>query len=177
MQAAHSSPSRMTRAVVGGAALAVAGAIGLGIAFLASGGRLGCPSQAELERPRSADEVVARFAQDGIQLRPTPVPPAISAGRPEYRYARVYRYTGEDGAIWAVVCRRRCEATFAPPLTDLPAPQSRQRRIRQTSFAGNNLVFVFTGERELWRRLLTRSGDALADLDSAPEYGSRCYVN
>jgi hypothetical protein len=149
--------------------------IGLGAGSLYVAGAWGCPSQAELERPRSEEDVVFTFAEHGVALARTPLPRAVSRER-EYREAVAYRYAAPRATLFVLVCRTRC--ANAPRLLTRQIRVGRApQHVRQISALGNNItVFTTDADRRSGARLQARVQAALDALDVAVPYGSRCYV-
>jgi hypothetical protein len=98
-------------AVVGPALALVLIAAAVAVAF--DPGHWGCKSQAELERRRLPTEVVAAFADAGVQLAPTRLPRAVVGADRAYRGGTADRYDSERATLWVFVCRARCAG--APP--------------------------------------------------------------
>ena len=99
-----------------GIAVAAMVLVGLAAAFVYTGGRWGCPSQAELERAREPEEVLAAFADDGIRLVPATLLPGALLGDRRYRGAQVYHYVTKRAALFVLVCKVRC-GLYVPPQT------------------------------------------------------------
>lgn len=151
--------------------------VALAAGFLYTGGVWGCPSQAELERPRSPKEVASAFAVEGVQLTRTRWPGVIPWSG-AYRNALAYRHTTPRAALFVVVCEARC--VNAPPgLREerIGVGGGRRQHLRQFSTLGNNLaVFVTDEDGHSGRQLHARLRQVLNELDAAVPYGSRCYI-
>lgn len=159
-------------ALAGAAVVLVLMAAAIAVAFNA--GRLGCKSQSELERSRPSEEVVAAFADAGVQLDPERPPPAVLGNDRPYRSVSVYRYDSERATLWVLVCRARCAS--APAGLDRPLVID-GRQLRQFSTLGNNIaIFMTDNDRRSGRRLQARVQHVVNDLDVAEDYGSRCYI-
>jgi hypothetical protein len=159
-------------ALVGGVAALVltAAAVAVGCDV----GRWGCKSQAELERSRPRDEVVAAFADAGFHLEPVPPPGAVVGDDPRYRRASAYRYDSERATFWILVCRTRCPD--APRGLDRPRVVD-GRQLRLFAALGNNIgFFTADNDRRSGRQLQGRVQHVLNDLDSAEDPDSRCYI-
>ena len=160
-------------------ALAVATVVAAGVLAAVAYDRWSCPSQAELERDRSPDEVVHAFAERGIELVQASPPAAIIGRARAYRGASAYRYVTERAALYVVVCRTRC--VNAPPglreARVLVAPGQRPQRLRQFSTLGNNIA-TFTTDNDGYsgRALHLRVEPALNELDAAVAPDSHCYI-
>lgn len=173
MAAARRSRGRLT-VLAAGVALTVGA---LAAALLYIGLEWGCPSQAELERPRSEQDVVSAFAETGVQLARTPLPRAVSADR-EYRHAIAYRHLTPRAALFVLVCKTRCVGAPQGLRKEPIAVGGRSRRhIRQFSTLGNNIaVFTTDNDRRSGRELQARVQATLNELDAAVPYASHCYV-
>ena len=169
---------RLALLATAGAALTLAG---LAAAFVYTDGRLGCPSQRELERPRSAEEVVSAFADVGVALTRTSLPRGFPR-RGEYLHAVAYWYVPTPAALFVLVCETRCvnapEGHLRLRKERIPVgPRSRQH-IRQFSTLGNNIaVFMTDNDRRSGRELQARVQPVLNELDAAEDPDSRCYIH
>ena len=74
----------------------------------------GCPSQAELQRHQSVEEVVIAFARHDLELESIPLPVWLPASEPCYGGARVFRHRTPQATTYVVVCRGRC--TISEPV-------------------------------------------------------------
>jgi hypothetical protein len=143
--------------------LVVAGVAAYAV-FGADIGRWGCPSQEELERPRTLDEVVAAFGQEGLPLVRVPWPGEVRRAS-SYDGARVLRHA-HGARLTLVVCNARCE---------LPQAQLRPgtRPSFRFGFSTVNVAGWIAGERHAAARLR----DVLpATLGPTVKPGSRCYI-
>ena len=68
--------------------------------------RWGCPTETELHRPQSVEEVVAAFARHDVPLEPIPLPAELP--EPAYRDALAFRHSVPGAAVYVFVCPRRC---------------------------------------------------------------------
>lgn len=160
-----------------GLAVAAAAAVG-GVAAFAYN-RWSCPSQAELERPRSADEVVDTFADHGVELEPTALPLEVVSDYRAYRAASAYRYVSPRATLYVLVCKQRCvdapgdvRAVPVVVAADMP-PQ----RVRQFSTLGNNIAsFATDNDGHSARKLTLRLVAVFSELDTAVSRDSHCYV-
>lgn len=138
----------------------------------------GCPSQAELQRPRAVQEVTNAFAQSGLKLQPAQLPVSLPPG------VRGYRHPSDDATLFVVVCGdERCaggeglddqlpsllKVDFAPD----PGPPERMR-------AGVSLLNTFAwatdADRQSAERLMERVYPITDGLERNPSPGDRCYV-
>ena len=141
------------------------------------GGVWGCPSQAELQRPRPPGEVAAAFADAGISLVRTRLPEAVVRDDPAHRGATTYRYATPRARLYVLVCALRC--IDAPRgLRNQPVSVGTPRqRVRQFSTLGNNIaIFMTDNDRRSGRELQARVQPILNDLDSSHQPGDRCYT-
>ena len=163
------------RYVGAGLALILFGTAG---AFWYSGGRWGCPSQAELERTRAPEEVVDAFSDRGARLVQTGLPPGGWRRIEAYQGATVYRYARGRAAIFVLVCKVKCRGLpSSPRAAPIPVSGASRQKIRQISVLGNNIVvFTTDNDRRSGRYLQARVQPAMDDLDVAVPYESRCYV-
>ena len=140
------------------------------------GGLWGCPSQAELQRPRPSEEIAAAFADAGFTLVRTPLPEAVVRDDTAYRGATTYRYATPRARLYVLVCALRC---IDPP-RGLRRPVSvgaPPQRVRQFSTLGNNIaIFMTDNDRGSGRELQARVQPILNDLDSSHQPGDRCYT-
>ena len=177
MPAARRRRSRLALLASAGVALPLAG---LAVAFVYTDGRLGCPSQRELERPRSAEEVVSAFADAGVTLTRTRLPRGFARSR-EYLHAVAYRYTTAPAALFVLVCEARCvnapEGLLRLRKERIAVGAGSRQRIRQFSTLGNNIaVFMTDNDRRSGRELQARVQPVLNELDAAEGPDSRCYI-
>jgi hypothetical protein len=141
--------------------------------------RWSCPSQAELERPRPAEEVVVAFEDRGVTLAPTTLPEAVVRGDAAYRGATAYRLFTERAGLFVLVCKARC-ANAPQGLREEPIATTAGRPrqdIRQFSTLGNNIaIFVTDNDGRSGQRLQARVQPVLDELDAAVPIDSHCYV-
>jgi hypothetical protein len=158
--------------------MAVLAAVAGGFVALAHD-RSRCASQAELQRPRGAEEVVAAFAGDRITLHRTVVPSTVVGDARPYHGATAYRYVTRRAALYVVICRTRC---VEPPvdLGETPVivvPDRPPQQLRQFASLGNNIATYATDDdRRSARRLVSRAQPALNALDAAVPVDSHCYI-
>ena len=140
------------------------------------GGLWGCPSQAELQRPRPPEKVAAAFADAGFTLVRTPLPRAGARADRAARGAATYRYATARARLYVLVCGVR---RFDPPRR-LRRPVSvgtPRQQVRQFSTLGNNIaIFMTDNDRGSGRQLQARVQPVLNDLDSSHQPGDRCYT-
>ena len=174
MEALRRRPGRLAVRVTAAVALTLTG---LAAGFLYVGGAWGCPSQAELERQRSPEDVISAFADRGVKLARTPLPRTVSRDR-DYRHAIAYRHVTPRAALFVLVCKARCVDAPQGLRTERIAVGDRSRQhARQFSTLGNNIaVFMTDNDRRSGRVLQARVQPALDELDAAVPYGSRCYI-
>jgi hypothetical protein len=132
--------------------------------------RWGCPSQAELERPLAPQEARDAFARHDLELTPMSWPAELRRAR-SYAGAAVLRYTQGTAAVTVIVCRARCEITRFQIRPGIP-----RGRFRGGYNLRNLVDWVAADDRRSQAQLLPAVHAAIDDLDSSPEYGSRCYV-
>jgi hypothetical protein len=129
--------------------------------------RWGCPSQEELQRPRSLDEVVDAYGDRGLPLRRTAWPPELRHAR-AYEGAVVLRHDAPGATLTLVVCKAHCE---------LPQSQlrpGRERRRFRFGFSTVNFTGWIAGEN---RRAAARlRKDMPGNVGPTVDPGSRCYI-
>jgi hypothetical protein len=146
-------------------------------ALVGFAGRWGCPSQAELERARSTQEVVTAFADRGVTLVPTQLPRGVLGDDKAYRRAAKYRHVTRQAALFVLVCEARCVAAPRVLANEIPVAGRRRQRLRQFSTLGNNIaVLVTDNDGHSGRRLHARVQLALSGLDATEDSDSRCYI-
>jgi hypothetical protein len=159
---------RMIAVLVG---VLVVAAIAAYAVFGANLARWGCPSQEELDRPRSPAEVVDAFAQGGVRLGRVAWPPELRRAR-SYRGAVVYRHQMRAATLSLVVCKARCE------LSRFQLRPGNARSRHQFGFSTINLAgWIDAEDRSSAARLRGALGPVLSRLDASVDPGSRCYVN
>jgi hypothetical protein len=169
-------PSRLSweriAAAIGAAVALALTAAAVALAFDVA--RLGCGSQAELERIRPPAEVTTAFAGSGFELAPARLPRALIGTAVPHRRAATYRHDSDRATLWVLVCHERCAG--APRGLDRRL-QIEGRYLRQFSALGNNVaIFATDDDGRSGRVLQARVQHVLNDLDIADDYGSRCYV-
>jgi hypothetical protein len=132
--------------------------------------RWGCPSQEELERPRSVDQVRDAFARHDLELVSIPWPAELRHAR-SYAGAVVMRHQRGNASVTVIVCRSRCEITRSQLRPGKP-----RRRYRGAYNLLTVATWVTAANRRSQARLSPAVREAVDDLDPNPEYGSRCYV-
>lgn len=148
------------------AAVAVYGVFGANV------WRWGCPSQEELERPRSPEEVEAAFAAEGLRLEAIGWPPELRRAR-AYIGATVLRHEAPGATLTLLVCRARCEVNKFQLRPGRP-----RERVRFGFALGNNIAgWIQGGDRHADARLREPLSRAVDGLDVAVDPDSRCYVN
>jgi hypothetical protein len=118
--------------------------------------RWGCPSQAELEAPRSPSEVTRAFADAGLPLARAPWPPELWDAR-AYRGSIAFRHEADGATLHVIVCGTPCR------ISQQTRPGSPRERFRFGIDLGNNVVAWIAGEPR-------------AALDAGVDPDSRCYV-
>jgi len=132
--------------------------------------RWGCPSQAEQERPLAPREVRDAFARHDLELTPIAWPAELRRAR-SYAGAALLGYTQGTAAVTVIVCRARCGITRFQVRPAIP-----RRQYRGGCSLRNVVDWVASDDRRSQAQLLPAVHAATDDLDSSPEYGSRCYV-
>ena len=134
----------------------------------------GCPSQAELQRHQSVEEVVIAFARHDLELESIPLPVWLPASEPCYGGARVFRHRTPQATTYVVVCRGRCSISrsrFAE------AGVVGQQRWYMSLESNNNVpILVTEAGRGDGLRMLEATAAARRDIHPYIEYGSRCYI-
>jgi hypothetical protein len=136
--------------------------------------RWGCPSQEELQRNQSVEDVVLAFARTGMPLQRIPPPVWLPPREPAYRGAQVFRYRADGATTYVMVCRQRCAVSrfrFGK------ARKAGEQRWRLGMSSNNNVpIWVTeTGSRG-GSRMLEAIRPALREVHPSIEYGSRCYI-
>jgi hypothetical protein len=132
--------------------------------------RWGCPSQEELDRPRSVSEVVDAFSDGGLPLERVRWPAELRRAR-AYRGAVVFRHDTPGATLHVVVCRARCG------LSRFQLRPGRPRASHRFGFSGLNVGGWIAGEHAGAARLQRKLGQgALDDVYDQPDPGSRCYI-
>lgn len=165
-------PGVRTLVPAGVVLLALAGVVGNGRSSLEIV-RWGCPSQDELERVQSVDEVVDAFREADLPLERTPMPAAIPPTAPGPRGGTAFRHVTPGATLYVVVCPRRCTSNrFRHDREDTTG-----QRWRLGMNSGNNVpVWVTEEDRRAGTRLLEAARRPLREVHPYVEYGSRCYI-
>jgi hypothetical protein len=132
--------------------------------------RWGCPSQADLGRLLSAQEVQDAFARRDLELTRITRPSELRHAR-SYDGAVVLRHQRRTAAVTVIVCRARCGITRFQIRPGIP-----RRRYRGGYNLRNVVDWVAADDRRSQAQLLPAVRAAMDDLDPSPAYGSRCYV-
>jgi hypothetical protein len=137
--------------------------------------RWGCPTDEELKRTQSVEEVVDAFENHDLALERIPFPVWLPKTEPAYRDARVLRHATLRATAYLIVCRRQCAISrfrFAE------AREVGEQRWYMGLIPGNNVpMFVTEAGRGDGRRLLEAIEPARREIHPSIEYGSRCYIN
>ncbi|HEV8688190.1 MAG TPA: hypothetical protein VGQ84_13000 [Gaiellaceae bacterium] len=139
--------------------------------------RLGCPSQAELERARAPKEVVGAFADRGLRLVRIQLPRAVPRDDTAYRHAVAYRHVTRRAALFVFVCEARCRNGPRLRELDIPVVGRARQHVRLIATLGNNVaIFVTDNNGYSGRHLLANVGPILNGLDAAEDPESHCYI-
>lgn len=118
--------------------------------------RWGCPSQAELERIQSIEDVAVAFARHDLELESIPLPVWLPPTEPAYRGAVALRYATPRATAYVLVCPQRCAISrfrFGE------ARQVGEQRWRIGMGANNNVpIWVTEADRRAGTRCSRRSG-------------------
>ena len=169
-----SSPSRR-KAVAGAVALLalVAAAITYG-RYGFDLVRWGCPSQAELDRIQSVEDVTASFERHDLPLEPIPLPAWLPPREPAYRGAKAFRHEAPRATVYVLVCRQRCAISrfrFGE------ARRVVEQRWRLGIDSNNNVpIWVSEADRRSGAQMLEAVAAPLEDVQPYIAYGSRCYI-
>ena len=135
----------------------------------------GCPSQAELQRHQSVEDVAVAFARHDLELESIPLPAWLPPTEPAYRGAVVLRHVAPDATVYVLVCRQRCTISWN---RFAEAREVGEQRWRIGMIANNNVpIWVTEANRRAGARVLEATAPARRDIHPYIEYGSRCYVN
>lgn len=136
--------------------------------------RWGCLSQRELERLRTADEVVAAFENRGLELERVPLPRALAGDAPAYRGAELFRHSTPSAGLFVLVCKTRC----AVSRYQFERDGGKGQRFRMGFVLGNNVAGWITdgGDRRHAATLQADVGRALSKVDTSVDPESRCYI-
>jgi hypothetical protein len=136
--------------------------------------RWGCPSQEELQRMQSVEDVVLAFTRNDLPLERVPLPVWLPPGEPAYRGALAFRYRAAGATTYILVCRQRCAISrfrFAE------ARRVGGERWYMGLDASNNVpIWVTESARRRGLRMLETTKPARREIHPYVEYGSRCYV-
>lgn len=134
--------------------------------------RWGCPSQIELERPRSQNEVTEAFADEGLRLERIGWPAELLRAR-SYEDATVLRHEVPGATLTILVCAAHCEVNRFQL-----RPGSPRQRFRFGFALGNNIAgWIQGGDRSADAALREPLSRAVDGLDVAVDPDSRCYIN
>lgn len=172
---------RLARRRLGVTPVAVGVALLLLVTVVVASGRralelvwLGCPTNEELQRVQSVEEVVAAFAWYGPPLEPIPLPAWLPPREPAYRGARAFRYRRPDATAYVLVCRQRCHVSrsrFAE------ARRVEEQRWWMGLDSNNNVPIWITDARPgAGERLLRELEEPRARVQPYIRSGSRCYI-
>ena len=136
--------------------------------------RWGCPSQAELDRTQSVEDVTAAFVRHELPLEPIPLPAWLPPTEPAYRGAQAFRHAAQGATVYVLVCRQRCAISrfrFGE------ARRVVEQRWRLGIDANNNVpIWVTEADRHSGARMLEAIAGPLKDVQPYIAYGSRCYI-
>ena len=132
--------------------------------------RWGCPSQAELERLRTPEEVVLAFEKSGLELEPATWSRELR-GAGAYRGALLFRHDAPGATLHVLVCKVRCGISRFQL-----RPGRARERFRFGFVPGNNVAGWIGGEDQSAARLRTAIGKPLGELDTSVDPDSRCYI-
>jgi hypothetical protein len=130
---------------------------GAAIAYGYAAFRWGCPSNAELMKPRSVDEVSDAFREAGYRLTHRRTLPQIE----------VFRHSVEGAAIWAFICRRACNARRQ---VEAVGP------IVYSVVLTNVVVAISATDTAVGQQLVSALTPIVDRLDRGSKPGDRCYV-
>lgn len=132
--------------------------------------RWGCPSQEELERPRTPEEAEEAFDAEGIALERIAWPAELRKAH-AYEGATVLRHEAERVTLTLVVCKAQCE---------VPRSQVRPGRPREQvrfGFSTTNVAGWITGtDRRADVDLREPLSRAIDGLGTTVHPDSRCYI-
>jgi hypothetical protein len=133
-------------------------------------GRWGCPTDEELQRPRTPDEVEDAFDGEGLALERIAWPAELRRAR-SYEGATVLRHETPGVTLTLVVCRSRCEVSRFQIRPGRPREQVR------FGFSTANLAGWIAGsDRQADRDLRDPLSRAIDGLGTSVDPGSRCYI-
>lgn len=129
----------------------------------------GCPSAAEVNRPRTPDEILTAFADRDLDLVPAPVSVAVPQG------ARTYRYVTSHASLYVLVCEASCSG--GPPnlsATVFTSGSGERQRMRAAIDVLNVFLWTTDADNRSGQRLLTRVRPVV-DEALAPPDDNRCF--
>jgi hypothetical protein len=136
--------------------------------------RWGCPSQAELDRVQSVEDVTSAFAEHDLALEAIPLPVWLPPSEPAYRGARAFRHVAPGATVYLVVCRQRCAISrfrFGE------ARRVGEQRWRIGLNSNNNVpIWVTEADPRSGARLLEAMSPALREVQPYIDSDSRCYI-
>lgn len=136
--------------------------------------RWGCPTDEELNRNQSVEEVVTAFEDSGLTLEAIPLPVWVPPTEPAYRGARAFRHATPRATVYVLVCRQRCAISrfrFGE------ARKVGEQRWRLGIDSNNNVpLWVTETDRRAGAQMLEAITPALRRVQPYVEYGSRCYI-
>lgn len=133
----------------------------------------GCPTQVELQRVRSVEEVTAAFESSGVSLEAVSLAFALPRRGPAYDGAQAFRHAVPGATLYVAVCRQRC-AFARHQIAYSRSPQ----RFYMGFIPGNNVVAWITHARNpsAAARLHEALGEPLSKVDTGIDSDSRCYI-
>ena len=166
---------------VGWRTLAASGAIVLVVSFTVvyvrygfQIARWGCPTDEELNRHQSVEDVRSAFEDSGLPLERIPPPVWLPPSEPAYRGAQAFRHATPRDSVYVLVCRQRCAISrfrFGE------ARRLGEQRWRLGLDSNNNVpIWVTETDRRAGRQMLENLTPALREVHPYVEYGSRCYI-
>ncbi len=136
--------------------------------------RWGCPSQAELQRVQSVEDVVVAFARHDLELESIPLPAWLPPTESAYRGAVALRHIAPGATVYLLLCRQRCAISW-PRFAE--AREVGEQRWRIGMSANNNVpIWVTEANGPAGARVLETTAGARRDIHPYVEYGSRCYI-
>lgn len=132
--------------------------------------RWGCPSQEEVARPRSPDEVTDVFAREGLVLERISWPAELRRAR-SYLGATVLRHEAPGVTLTLVVCRAHCETPGSQVRSGRP-----RRQVRFGFSTANVAGSIWGTNREADAALREPLYRAVDGLGTTVDPDSRCYV-
>ena len=132
--------------------------------------RLGCPSDEELNRVQSVEEVADAFARGDLPLERFPVSALLPPNARGARGATALRHVTSAATLYVVVCRQGC--TFN---RFRPVPGGQRRRLGIDS-NNNVVVWVTEDDGRAGRRLVNAILEPLREVHPYVASASRCYI-